>query len=87
MKIEITEEVTREVEVTFPLFTKSITSHFMFKSKDECVCVGFHSDDGVVVEKHVKNRFPTSWMLKEECSSDEFYDALKRAMSELNKLI
>ena len=58
MKIKITQEVTREVEVTFPLFTKSITSHFMFKSEDECVCVGFHSDDGVVVEKARKRQFP-----------------------------
>ena len=87
MKITITQEVTQEVEVTFPLFTKSFARFYMFRSEDECVCVNFHSDDGVGVERHAKDCFPKSWMLKKECSADEFYDAFKRAMSELNKLI
>ena len=86
MKLTITKEVTREVEVTFPLFTKSISSFYMFKSEDDCVSVGFHGD-GTNVEKHAKDCFPKSWMLKKECSADEFYETLKKAMSELNKLI
>ena len=86
MKITITKEVTQEVEVTFPLFTRSISSFYMFKCEDECVSVGFHRD-GTNVERHAKDCFPKSWMLKEACSVDEFYDALKKAMSELNKLI
>jgi hypothetical protein len=85
MKITITKEVTQEVEVTFPLFTKTISSVFMFKNEDECVCVSLFRD-GAHVQKHAKDCFPKSWMLNEACSPDEFYETLKKAMSELNKL-
>ena len=86
MKIKIKREITEEVEVTFPLFTKSLPHFYIFKSENECVSITAYSD-AVKVEKHAKNCFPESWMLHEECSADEFYDAFKKAMSELNELI
>lgn len=86
MKITIKKEVTQEIEVTFPLFTKSSVSFNMFKSQNECVSVTSYSN-AVKVEKHAKDCFPEDWMLDESCSPDEFFEAFKIAMSKLNALI
>ena len=88
MKLKIEEQVTREIDVEFPLFTTDGLHYYKFENENNCTeAMRSNFTEGYVIRKHIKGAFPQTWMLNEAINEEQYNRAYERALDAIiNKL-
>lgn len=86
MELTIEKTVQETVNIEFPHYTKSHSTHY-FKFENEKICVkvsiGFRMESFTIERMDC---FPESWMLDTPSTAEEFNEAFELVREKINKL-
>lgn len=84
MKIKIEQNITHEVEIQFPYFTKDSGFMYMFKDEHSCFSVAhFNASEHYEVSQHSKNGFPKQWLLYTAITREEFEEYFNKTLKKI----
>jgi len=83
IKIQVHETVSREVEITLPVFKKSICHFFKVYNDKECICVTDTSFNPSIAVNNATIAFMSDHV---ECTESEFLEAYNKVSIRLEEL-
>jgi hypothetical protein len=84
--IEITRKTKKEVEIIFPLYTKTSCHYYYFKNEKELIGVSLFSlGDSISVYSDTFSY--TEWANEKKSNRNQFIKAYNTALKSINKII